>query len=223
MFLEEVKLHNYRPYYGDQEIHLGYDKEANVNVISANNARGKSSLLNAITWAFYGKELHDEGEKANPIYNKIAAMECDKGLTFDVSVSLNLYKTDESGNKIPFKVERSETYFKDDKGNLTREKHELNILDFDGKWYDDQVKIDAVISKVMHKYFFFNGEQLDDYFNKKDIKKTIERISQIDLISTVKDHLNYVNSKYNTDIPDLDEDLKPVTDKLNKAKQKKLN
>ena len=78
---------------------------------------GKSSLLNAITWAFYGKELHDEGVRANPIYNKIAAQECDKGLTFDVSVSLTLFDVDESGNKIPFKVERSETYFKDSKGN----------------------------------------------------------------------------------------------------------
>ena len=157
MFLEEVKLHNYRPYYGDQEIHFGYDMESNVNVISANNARGKSSLLNAITWAFYGKELHDGGDKENPIYNKIAAKECDKGLTFNVSVSLNLYDIDESGNKIPFKVERSKTYFKDDKGNLTLEKEELDVLDFDGKWYNDQVKIDAVITKVMHKYFFFNG------------------------------------------------------------------
>ena len=219
MFLEEIKLHNYRPYYGDQEISLGYNKESNVNVIYANNARGKSSLLNAITWAFYGKELHDEGVRANPIYNKIAAQECDKGLTFDVSVSLTLFDVDESGNKIPFKVERSETYFKDSKGNIEFEKQELNILDFDGEWYEDQVKIDAVISKVMHKYFFFNGEQLDDYFNKNDIKKTIERISQIDLISTVNDHLNYVNSKYNNDITNLDDDLKPVTDKLNEAQQ----
>lgn len=219
MYLDYIKLHNYRPYYGDQEMYLGYDSEFNVNVIYANNARGKSSLLNAITWAFYGKELHDEGDRANPIYNKIAAKECDKGLTFDVSVSLKLFDMDSSGKKIPFKVERSETYFKDEKGNIDCEKQELQILDFDGEWYEDQVKIDAVISKLMHKYFFFNGEQLDDYFNKKDIKRTIERISQIDLISKVNDHLGSVNSKYNTDITNLDKDLKPVTEKLNSSQQ----
>ena len=91
MYLEKIVLHNYRPYYGVQEIKLGYNEELNVNIISANNAIGKSSLLNAITWAFYGKELHDEGDKANPVYNKLAAQECQKGLTFDVGVSLELY------------------------------------------------------------------------------------------------------------------------------------
>ena len=219
MYLEKIELLNYRPYFGEQEMTLGYNEKTNVNVIYANNARGKSSLLNAITWAFYGKELHDEGDRANPIYNKIAAQNCDNGLTFDVKVALKLFHIDEHGNKIPFKVERSETYFKDEKGNITLEKQDLSVLGLDGEWSEDQVVIDSVISKSMHKYFFFNGEQLDDYFNKKDIKKTIERISQIDLISTVNDHLSYVNTKYNTDISKLDDDLKPVNDKLNEAQQ----
>lgn len=219
MYLEKIVLHNYRPYYGVQEIKLGYNEELNVNIISANNAIGKSSLLNAITWAFYGKELHDEGDKANPVYNKLAAQECQKGLTFDVGVSLELFNIDESGNKIPFKVERSETYFKDHKEELHRENQDINVLDLDGEWSNDQVKIDAIIPKLMHKYFFFNGEQLNDYFDKKDIKKTIERISQIDLLSTVNEHLLYVNNKYNNDIGSLDEDLKPINDKLNKAQQ----
>ena len=48
MYLEKIVLHNYRPYYGVQEIKLGYNEELNVNIISANNAIGKSSLLNAI-------------------------------------------------------------------------------------------------------------------------------------------------------------------------------
>ena len=85
-------------------------EENNVNVIYANNATGKSSLLNAITWAFYGKELHDLGEKANPIYNKIARDNCEMSGNLIVSVSLDLYDHDENGNKLNFKVKRSETY-----------------------------------------------------------------------------------------------------------------
>lgn len=220
MYLDEIVLTNYRPYYGTQKLKLGYDIEKNVNVIYANNARGKSSLLNAITWAFYGKELHDEGDRANPIYNKITRERCKIGEKFNVSVLLKLFEFDKDGKKIPFKVERSEEYMKDEKGNIIFQKQDLNVLDFDGKWYEDQVNIDANISKLMHKYFFFNGEQLDDYFDKKDIKKTIERISQIDLISTVNGHLEYVNEKYNNSITDLDKDLEPVTNKLNETKQK---
>lgn len=220
MYLEEIELYNYRPYYDYNSITLGYEPNNNVNVIYANNARGKSSLLNAITWAFYGKELHDEGEKANPIYNKIARNECKVGNTFKVYVKLKLFKFDENGKKIPFKVERIEEYLKEDNGKITFQNQELNVLDLEGEWSDDQTRIDATISKLMHKYFFFNGEQLDDYFNKKDIKNTIEKISQIDLISTVYDHLLYVNGKYNEEIKNLDEDLGPVTNKLNSCTQK---
>ena len=57
MYLKQVVLNNYRPYYGENILNFDYDAEKNVNVIYANNAVGKSSLLNAITWAFYGKEL----------------------------------------------------------------------------------------------------------------------------------------------------------------------
>ena len=208
MYLKKIELINYRPYFDKNSIEFEYNKENNVNVIYANNATGKSSLLNAITWAFYGKELHDLGEKANPIYNKLARNNCEIGGNLIVSVSLDLYDHDENGNKLNFKVKRSETYVKKKNGEMKKIKSELKVFDFDGKWYDnDQVKIDSAISKFMHKYFFFNGEQLDDYFNKKDIRKTIERISQIDLISTVNDHLVYVNSRYNTEIAKLDKDL----------------
>lgn len=222
MYLKKIELNNYRPYLGENSMEFDYHEDKNVNVIYANNAVGKSSLLNAITWAFYGKELHDLGEKANPIYNKIARNKCLIGDELTVSVSLELYKFDDEGNKLNFKVHRSETYLKKKNNQMKKVKTDLNVLDFDGEWYqNDQVKIDSAISKFMHKYFFFNGEQLDDYFNKKDIRKTIERISQIDLISTVNDHLLYVNSKYNTDISNLVKDLKPITDKLNAANQKK--
>ena len=222
MYLKKIELINYRPYFDKNSIEFEYNKENNVNVIYANNATGKSSLLNAITWAFYGKELHDLGEKANPIYNKLARNNCEIGGNLIVSVSLDLYDHDENGNKLNFKVKRSETYVKKKNGEMKKIKSELKVFDFDGKWYDnDQVKIDSAISKFMHKYFFFNGEQLDDYFNKKDIRKTIERISQIDLISTVNDHLVYVNSRYNTEIAKLDKDLKQITDKINASIQNK--
>lgn len=220
MYLSQIKLYNYRPYYHEQTINLGYDKNKNVNVIFANNAIGKSSLLNAITWAFYGEEKHDVEKKENPIYNKIARDECAPGDTLCVKVVLKLYDFDENGNKIHFQVERCRKYEFNENKDPTYEES-LKVLDFDGEWYpDDQLKIDSTISKLMDKYFFFNGEQLKDYFDGKDLRKTIERISQINLISRVNNNFSYVNSLYNKKISNLAVDLDPVTNDLNSNNQK---
>lgn len=222
MYLSQIKLFNYRPYFQEQIINLGYDENKNVNVIFANNAIGKSSLLNAITWAFYGKELHDTEKKENKVYNKIARDNCVPGDNLYVKVELKLYDYDEHGNKIHFQVKRCWRYEIHENKEPTFEEETLNVLGFDGEWEDDdkgQLIIDSTISKLMHKYFFFNGEQLKDYFDRKDLKKTIERISQINLISRVNNNFSYVDSLYNDKISDLDVDLKPVTDELNLQNQ----
>ena len=55
---------------------------------------------------------------------------------------------------------------------------------------------------------------------KKILERLLKRISQIDLISTVNDHLVYVNSRYNRKISNLAVDLDPVTKDLNMNTQK---
>lgn len=215
MFIDKIELENYRPYYGCNPLYLGFNKDdtLNFNVITGNNADGKSSLLNAVTWAFYGDELHDVKKRNNLIYNKIAREKCQVSKTFTVRVRLELFDFDENGNKVPFHVERSETYRKNRNVEPTLIDEKLTVLDFDGESYDDdeaQSKIDSNISNVMHKYFFFNGEQLEDYFDGGDLKDTVERISQLNIISTVKTHLNHVRGLYSAEIAENTKEVGPV-------------
>lgn len=221
MYLSCIKLTNYRPYYRTKKITFGYDKEKNFNVIFANNAIGKSSLLNAITWAFYGKELHDQKPKENPIYNKIAKNECSEGQEFKVSVKLYLYDYNEENEKIHFNVERTEIYRIDENNEPDKQNEILKVLDFDGEIYEnDQSKVDTNISKLMHNYFFFNGEQLGDYFDKNDLKEAIDKISQLNLINKVREHLEYVRTnKISSEISELDSDVKPINDEIAKLQK----
>ena len=216
MYLSNIELTNYRPYYHTVNIPFGYSEEKNCNVIFANNAIGKSSLLNAITWAFYGEELHDKKKRENPIYNKIAKNECDVGDEFRASVKLYLYDFNASNEKIHFHVERTRIYEIDEEKNAILQEETLKILDFDGEIYEnDQLKIYTNISRLMHKYFFFNGEQLGDYFDNNDLKESIDRISQLNLIDKVEEHLRNVrNNKILPEISELDSDVRPVNDKI---------
>lgn len=216
MYLNKITLTNFRLYYKKCEFYLGYDPQRNFNVIFGNNAAGKSSLLNAITWAFYGEEMHDRKKRNNPLYNKMTSRECQEtGEDFKVSVKLELYDLDSSNNKKHFHVTRSRYYKIGEDGEPIMNEEKLEVLDFDGiKYENDQTKIDYNISTLMHKYFFFNGEQLENYFDNNDLKDTIDRISQLNLINKVKDHLISVEDKYSKIIGEKDDDLKPINEKI---------
>lgn len=214
MYLSKIELTNYRPYYETQTINLGYDVGRNVNVIYAKNAIGKSSLLNAITWAFYGHECHDRKHRKNPLYNKLKKNECKVGDSFDVKVHLEFFDYDAEGNLLHFHVTRTRKHTKETEDLIVPEEDDLDILDYDKKWYKDQGKIYSRISRLMHKYFFFNGEQLNDYFDKKDLEGTIKSISQLNIIHEANRHLKSVRSDYRADIKPLIKDTAPIIDEL---------
>lgn len=55
MLLRRIKLKNFRQYYDEVIINFAADAYKNVTVIHAENGVGKTALLNAIKWCFYGE------------------------------------------------------------------------------------------------------------------------------------------------------------------------
>src|SRR5690606_14163022 len=54
VLLRRIKLKNFRQYYDVVSIEFACDPEKNVTIIHAENGVGKTALLNAIKWCFYG-------------------------------------------------------------------------------------------------------------------------------------------------------------------------
>jgi DNA sulfur modification protein DndD len=79
MKLLELTMTNFMPYYGRQEISFPKDDDKNVMLVFGNNMRGKTSVLNAIRWAFYGKALgrHSREIPLLDLVNKQASLEGD--------------------------------------------------------------------------------------------------------------------------------------------------
>lgn len=59
MRLVSLSMQNFMPYKGENSIAFPEDETRNVMVVFGDNMRGKTSLLNALRWAFYGKALED--------------------------------------------------------------------------------------------------------------------------------------------------------------------
>lgn len=54
MWLDEITLSDFRCFHGEHTIEFSMDPEENVTLIHAENGVGKTTLLNAMLWCFYG-------------------------------------------------------------------------------------------------------------------------------------------------------------------------
>ena len=57
MMLKRLWTRNFMPYAGDMTLEFPTERDRNVLLIYGDNMRGKTSLLNALRWAFYGNAL----------------------------------------------------------------------------------------------------------------------------------------------------------------------
>ena len=53
--MKKLKLKNFRQFYREQTIEFSKSSNRNVTVIHGENGSGKTALLNAFSWCFYGK------------------------------------------------------------------------------------------------------------------------------------------------------------------------
>lgn len=215
VYLDYIEITNFRPYYDTQRIDFGFNETENLTIILADNGSGKTSLVNALTWCLYGRELHDVRDKSEPLYNLKAA---------------SIAENDESINEILVRVKIRFYYFEEDIKkyfNICRSLsfHKWGDADWEAAYGDHliveetgsqpleddyaQDEIDNKIPENMFQYFFFNGATLSNYFkndSELNLKTSVEDISQIGLINDLDDHLmktfNTINKRYDKKKPE---------------------
>lgn len=196
MIFEYISLKNYRQY---KEAKLEFalpNKGKNFTILQAPNGVGKSNLFNAINWCLYGKELFiTKEEKRLPLVNTISLKENRKSEKCEVEIEL---KMRDEENKLML-ITRKQMFYIDREGNITRDSSNLTIVreinhNMVNITSEQQEFINRNIPENIKEYFFFDGERLDDYFKKEgaeSIKKAVYRISHIEILDRVINHLDY--------------------------------
>ena len=79
MKLTTLSMKNFMPFRGVQQMTFPADAQQNVMVVFGDNMRGKTSLLNALRWGFYGAAMtrHLRPIETHQIHNRDAAAERD--------------------------------------------------------------------------------------------------------------------------------------------------
>jgi DNA sulfur modification protein DndD len=160
MRLIELTMTNFMPYFGRQEILFPKDKDKNVMLVFGDNMRGKTSVLNAIRWAFYGKALgrHSREIPLQDLVNKQAALEgnwsIETNITFEADGSIYEYRRKANKRALVATPSRPEDF------------EQIRGLKRDGQIIGDHL-VDAEINKFApeqtSRFFLFDGELLQEY------------------------------------------------------------
>lgn len=176
MILERIALENFRQFKGRQEIVFSDLRERNVTLVHAENGFGKTTLLNALLWALYGRDgFTDDFEKPDSLIHE--------GLAHQAK----------DRNRLAAIVELTFTH-DGDRYILTREltlAEQLNdpkrtrltlLVMKDGQTItldNPQLRIRAIVPEPISKFLFFNGERIDHLAMEKNSAEVTAAIHQM--------------------------------------------
>lgn len=160
MKLHSLTAHNFMPYKGKIELTFPQDEQRNVMIVFGDNMRGKTSLLNAIRWAFYGEAVgrHSHPIPLQEIVNKDAALVDDWRVEVHIKFEANGHAYDlrrvAERRQMVATPSRPEDFMRS--VHLTRDGSAVS---------GDQVEaeIGLIAPKQISRFFLFDGELLQEY------------------------------------------------------------
>ncbi|MBE9139746.1 AAA family ATPase [Nodosilinea sp. LEGE 07088] len=194
MKLLNLRLYNFRPFYGEHGLSFAKTADRNITVIHGNNGSGKTALLNAFTWALYERFT---AALASPdqLVNRRALAEAAEQEAVPCWVEVAF---DHDGKQ--YRVRRSCQAFKrGDEVNQSTSQVEMQFVGDDGRWStlpaaknpDDVVG--RMLPKSLHQYFFFDGERIEQLVrtdNRAEIAEATQKLLGVKVLDNAIKHLN---------------------------------
>ena len=217
--INNITFTNYRQY-GTGTMSFNTSDSGMLSVFVAKNGTGKTTLLNAITWCLYGKELHLSDDKtALPIVTSEVVRKANHNDMIPVEVTISI--TDEN-SVVEFKRRNTFKVYKTDQKNKIISGHDTLTVTTTkiGSFSNTEVKNNSDAEMIVKRYFdenifkfyFFDGEKLRDFFTTSasqanSVQQSIFNISQISMLenscSRLKTMLDERAKKLAKDSPDI--------------------
>lgn len=194
MRLTYLRLHNFMPYRGEQEVRFPTRAGQNVAVIYGDNMRGKTSILSAIRWALYG-EVRGRHSKPIPVMHLINRDASQIG-DFEMSVTVGFHH-----DGIDYEVVRA--CKPKHLVSTPREDAHLDVQQSLKKagepvsGYLIEHEINQILPEEISRFSLFDGELLQEYeqlvaeaTEESDrIKRAIEQVLGVPTLTNARDHL----------------------------------
>lgn len=195
MRIEKLEIKNYRQYRNVTFDFAKKDGKPDIHVVLGRNGTGKTNMLNAITWCLYEEESH-LGDKNASIseLNTEAISEARKNGQNTVSLSVAMTIATDDMARPKLRIRRIADFnVKPRSVQPTEVRIEVQEYLSDGKNWNaytaqdlQQSTISRHIPHEINEYIFFDGEQLEKYFqgaNREKLQNGINSLTQVNLIN----------------------------------------
>ena len=227
MRITNIDITNYRQY-RSLSFTFPTSKSSDIHIIIAQNGVGKTNLLNAITWCLYGKEPHlgdDTEDIGLPKLNLTAIKEA-RAIGKDTEYVEVTIRAEDGNEYITYKrclpVKVIPNIFEE----IAKEKFTVTVATTAGdpKVYEDKEEtrrlVDMYVPERIREYFYFDGEQLNNYFistRKSKVKEAIFSISQVDIVNLIYKRIGDIIGDKQREAASKAPDIKRIKDALDEA------
>lgn len=189
MIIKSIQLCNFRQYKGEQmPIVFSTDEEQNVTIILGVNTSGKTTLSQAFRWCLYDQCNY----KPQELLNREVEDDMNPGEAKDVYVEIIL-----EHEKREYQIRRTNTYYMNEKYQLMLKNSSLKVQYREDDGQTQPVRseecedtINKILPEDLSDYFFFDGEQVSEINNKRDVAKAVRGLLGIDVIAEARDRLD---------------------------------
>lgn len=192
MILDRITLKDFRCFYGEQSIDFASDPDNNVTLIHAENGVGKTTLLNALLWCFYGITTAKFEKKDDLInYDALAAGRTSAFVEVLFLHEGRRYRARRYASKSESRDFRSFSIMRIESGHSV-------TLDTPDTF------INTVIPKGMASHFLFDGEHAEVFLgedNRSSIRHAVQDILGCFLIETAIKDLGETATYYRKQMP----------------------
>lgn len=218
-----IEISNFRQY-EDLKLDFPRNGKYDLHIINAENGVGKTNILNAITWCLYGIEPHLGNEsKSLPRVNLSSKNRARADGQDRVCTTVTIHAEDDRTSLVFSRSEevnvKTDFPYKDRFSVLVNEGGGDEIKEGD----EAKAYVDKYMPVRIREYFYFDGEQLDSYFIQDDserIKNTIHSISQVDVVTRVKDRLGEVMTDLKREAGKKEPDIKKINKETEEIKER---
>lgn len=189
MLIKTLKMENFRQFRGNTRVDFSCDPGKNVTIILGDNTFGKTTLLQAFNWCFYGKVNFDQ--RPDFLLNYEVSAEMRNGDQKKVEVEITVLH-----DGIEYIITRSQRY-NCNGGNVRGEA--VPTIKVSYKQPDGQTEsvkaaqIDNVINNILPEdlstYFFFDTERVSSISTRKDVADAVKGLLGLSIMDSAIKHL----------------------------------
>ena len=189
MSIKSLRMENFRQFKGTTKVEFACDPDQNVTIILGDNTFGKTTLLQAFNWCFYGKVVFSE----NPdfLLNLEIAGDMKDGDSEAVEVELVIIH-----DSVEYVITRTENY-NGINGVVKPEavsKVKVSYKQPDGQTEsvkDSQVTnvINTILPEDLSTYFFFDTERVNSISTRRDVADAVKGLLGLTILDNAIKHL----------------------------------